>query len=285
MVAAESVAGVQLTVRVRRRPVLYGSPMATAGLVILAVLLLAGLLAPLIAPYVPNAQTDQALAGPGAGHLLGTDELGRDVFSRMLYGIREDALAILVAVPIGALAGVALGLLSGLARWLDTILQRLFDVMLAFTALIAGVTVASIIGPGLTAVMVTIVVVNIPLFGRLTRTAVLSLRHRDYVVAAEVIGMSPRRVLLRHVLPNGVDPLIVQLALSVSMAVFIEGAMSFIGLGVLLPQPSLGNMLQESVNYLGKNPYYALGPMLAVILLVMGCQLVADGLTRKLLRR
>lgn len=285
MVAAESVAGVQLTVRVRRRPVLYGSPMATAGLVILAALLLAGLLAPLIAPYVPNAQTDQALAGPGAGHLLGTDELGRDVFSRMLYGIREDALAILVAVPIGALAGVALGLLSGLARWLDTILQRLFDVMLAFTALIAGVTVASIIGPGLTAVMVTIVVVNIPLFGRLTRTAVLSLRHRDYVVAAEVIGMSPRRVLLRHVLPNGVDPLIVQLALSVSMAVFIEGAMSFIGLGVLLPQPSLGNMLQESVNYLGKNPYYALGPMLAVILLVMGCQLVADGLTRKLLRR
>lgn len=285
MVAAESVAGVQLTVRVRRRPVLYGSPMATAGLVILAVLLLAGLLAPLIAPYVPNAQTDQALAGPGDGHLLGTDELGRDVFSRMLYGIREDALAILVAVPIGALAGVALGLLSGLARWLDTILQRLFDVMLAFTALIAGVTVASIIGPGLTAVMVTIVVVNIPLFGRLTRTAVLSLRHRDYVVAAEVIGMSPRRVLLRHVLPNGVDPLIVQLALSVSMAVFIEGAMSFIGLGVLLPQPSLGNMLQESVNYLGKNPYYALGPMLAVILLVMGCQLVADGLTRKLLRR
>lgn len=285
MVAAESVAGVQLTVRVRRRPVLYGSPMATAGLVILAALLLAGLLAPLIAPYAPNTQTDQALALPGAGHLLGTDELGRDVFSRMLYGIREDALAILVAVPIGALAGVALGLLSGLARWLDTILQRLFDVMLAFTALIAGVTVASIIGPGLTAVMVTIVIVNIPLFGRLTRTAVLSLRHRDYVVAAEVIGMSPRRVLLRHVLPNGVDPLIVQLALSVSMAVFIEGAMSFIGLGVLLPQPSLGNMLQESVNYLGKNPYYALGPMLAVILLVMGCQLVADGLTRKLLRR
>jgi peptide/nickel transport system permease protein len=285
MVAAQQVAGVQLMVRLRRRPVLYGSPMATAGLVILAVLLLAGLLAPLIAPYSPNVQTNQALAGPGAGHLLGTDELGRDVFSRMLYGIREDALAILVAVPIGALAGVALGLLSGLARWLDTILQRLFDVMLAFTALIAGVTVASIIGPGLTAVMITIAIVNIPLFGRLTRTAVLSLRHRDFVVAAEVLGLPPRRVLLRHVLPNGVDPLIVQLALSVSMAVFIEGAMSFVGLGVLLPQPSLGNMLQESVNYLGKNPYYALGPMLAVILLVMGCQLVADGLTRKLLRR
>ena len=285
MVAAQQVAEVQLTARVRRLRVLFGSPMATAGLVILAVLLLAGLLAPLIAPYAPDLQSSQALAGPGAGHLLGTDELGRDVFSRMLYGIREDALAIVVAVPIGALAGVALGLVSGLARWLDTILQRLFDVMLAFTALIAGVTVASIIGPGLTAVMVTIAIVNIPLFGRLTRTSVLSLRHRDFVVAAEVLGLPPRRVLLRHVLPNGVDPLIVQLALSVSMAVFIEGAMSFVGLGVLLPQPSLGNMLQESVNYLGKNSWYALGPMLAVILLVMGCQLVADGLTRKLLRR
>jgi peptide/nickel transport system permease protein len=285
MGAAPPVAGAQPAQRLRRRPVLFGSPMATVGLAILGVLLMAGLLAPLIAPHAPNAQTDQALAGPGAGHLLGTDELGRDVFSRMLYGIREDALAILVAVPIGALAGVALGLLSGLARWLDTILQRLFDVMLAFTALIAGVTVASIIGPGLPAVMVTIAIVNIPLFGRLTRTSVLSLRHRDFVVAAEVLGLPPRRVLLRHVLPNGVDPLIVQLALSVSLAVFIEGAMSFIGLGVLLPQPSLGNMLQESVNYLGKNAWYALGPMLAVILLVMGCQLVADGLTRKLLRR
>lgn len=285
MVTAQQAAGAQLTVRGRRRAVLFGSPMATIGLVILLLLLLAGLLAPLIAPYTPNAQTNQALTGPGAGHLLGTDELGRDVFSRMLYGIREDALALLVAVPIGALAGVALGLLSGLARWLDTILQRLFDVMLAFTALIAGVTVASIIGPGLSAVMATIAIVNIPLFGRLTRTSVLSLRHRDFVVAAEVLGVPPRRVLLRHVLPNGVDPLIVQLALSVSMAVFIEGAMSFIGLGVLLPQPSLGNMLQESVNYLGKNPWYAVGPMLAVILLVLGCQLVADGLNRKLLRR
>ena len=285
MAAAQPVAGAQLTVRLRRRPALFGSPMATVGLALLAVLLLAGLLAPLIAPHAPNAQTDQALASPGAGHLLGTDELGRVVFSRMLYGIREDALAILVAVPIGALAGVALGLLSGLARWLDTILQRLFDVMLAFTALIAGVTVASIIGPGLTAVMVTIATVNVPLFGRLTRTSVLSLRRSDFVVAAEVVGVPPHRVLLRHVLPNGVDPLIVQLALSLSMAVFIEGGMSFIGLGVLLPQPSLGNMLQASVNYLNSNPYYALGPMLVVILLVLGCQLVADGLTRKLLRR
>lgn len=269
----------------RRRHLVLGSPMATAGVVILALLLFAGLFAPLLAPHAPNTQGEQALVGPSANHLLGTDELGRDVFSRMLYGIREDAFAIFIAVPLGALAGIALGLCCGVARWVDTVLQRAFDVMLAFTALIAGVTVASIIGPGMEAVMVTIAVVNVPLFGRLTRTAVLSLRHRDFVVAAEVIGVRPRRLLLRHVLPNGIDPLIVQLALSLSLAVFIEGAMSFIGLGVLLPQPSLGNMLQKSVNYLDQNPYYALGPMFAVTLLVMGFQLVADGLTRKLLRR
>jgi peptide/nickel transport system permease protein len=259
--------------------------LATTGLVLLGLLLLCGVLAPVLAPYPANAQSAAALAGPTGRHLLGTDELGRDVLSRVLYGIREDALAIFVAVPIGAVVGIGLGLLSGAARWLDTVLQRLFDIMLAFTALIAGVTVASIIGPGLMTVMVTIAVVNVPLFGRLTRTAVLSLRHRDFVVAAGIVGASPRRVLMRHVLPNGIDPLIVQLALSLSLAVFIEGAMSFIGLGVLLPQPSLGNMLQRSVNYLDRNAFYALGPMIVVTLLVLAFQLVADGLTAKLLRR
>ena len=126
---------------------------------------------------------------------------------------------------------------------------------------------------------------NIPLFGRITRTSVLSLRNRDYVVAARVIGARPGRVLVRHVLLNGIDPLIVQLALSLSMAVFIEGAMSFIQLGVLLPQPSLGNMLQKSINYLDQNPWYAIGPMIVVTLLVVGFQLIADGLTHRLLRR
>ena len=281
----EASSPVQVADRIRRRPLALGSPMATAGVAIVMVILLAGVLAPWLAPFAPNAQSNAALAAPGTAHLLGTDELGRDVLSRILYGIRQDALAIGVAVPIGAVAGIALGLLCGLARWLDTVLQRVFDVMLAFTALIAGVTAASIIGPGMVTVMVTIAVVNVPLFGRLTRTSVRSLERRDFVVAAQVVGASPRRVLVRHVLPNGVDPLIVQLALSLSMAVFIEGAMSFIGLGVLLPEPSLGNMLQESVNYLSQNPYYALGPMIVVTLLVMGFQLIADGLTRKLLRR
>lgn len=285
MAAIEAAVAVPRTARASRKPLILGSVTATVGVALVAVILLAGILAPLIAPSSPDAQSAAALTTPGSGHLLGTDELGRDVFSRVLYGIREDALAIFVAVPIGAVAGVGLGLLCGLARWLDTVLQRAFDVMLAFTALIAGVTVAAILGPGMTAIMVTIAIVNVPVFGRLTRTSVRSLEHRDFVIAARVVGASPGRVLIRHVLPNGIDPLIVQIALSLSTAVFVEGGMSFVGLGVLLPQPSLGNMLQKSINYLSQNPFYAIGPMIVVTLLVMGFQFVADGLTRKLLRR
>jgi peptide/nickel transport system permease protein len=264
---------------------LFGSPMATAGIALVAILILAGVFAPLLAPFPPNGQTNLALHGASGTHLLGTDEFGRDVLSRILYGVRQDVLVAAVSVPIGAITGVGLGLLTGLSRWLDTILQRVFDVMLAFTALIAGVTVASIVGPGRNAVLITVAIVNIPLFGRITRTSVLSLRNRDYVVAARVIGARPGRVLVRHVLLNGVDPLIVQMALSLSMAVFIEGAMSFISLGVLLPEPSLGNMLQKSINYLHQNPWYAIGPMVVVTLLVVGFQLIADGLTHRLLRR
>lgn len=274
-----------MAVRRHRLRWLFGSPMATAGVVLVAILILAGVFASLLAPFAPNGQTNAALQGASGTHLLGTDEFGRDVLSRILYGIRQDVIVAAVSVPIGAVVGVGLGLLTGLARWLDTILQRVFDVMLAFTALIAGVTVASIVGPGRSAVLITVAIVNVPLFGRITRTSVLSLRNRDYVVAARVIGAGPGRVLVRHVLLNGVDPLIVQLALSLSMAVFIEGAMSFISLGVLLPQPSLGNMLQKSINYLDQNPWYAIGPMVVVTLLVVGFQLIADGLTHRLLRR
>ena len=285
MATLNVAAPMPVTPRQHRIRWLFGSPIATAGIAVVMTLFAAGLFAPLLAPFPPNGQTNAALQGASTTHLLGTDEFGRDVLSRILYGIRQDAIVAVVSVPAGALLGVSLGLLTGLARWLDTILQRIFDVMLAFTALIAGVTVASIVGPGLPAVLVTVAVVNVPLFGRITRTSVLTLRNRDYVVAARVVGVRPIRLLVRHVLPNGVDPLIVQLALSLSLAVFIEGAMSFISLGVLLPQPSLGNMLQKSINYLDRNPWYAIGPMVVVTLLVVGFQLIADGLTHRLLRR
>jgi peptide/nickel transport system permease protein len=261
-------------------------PETLAGITIVVLLFAAGVLAPVLAPYGVDAQSSNSFAGASGAHLLGTDEFGRDVFSRVLYGIRQDVVVAGLAVPLGALVGTALGLVCGLHRVLDTVVQRAFDVMLAFTALVMGVAVsATAIGPGLSAIVVTVVLVNVPLFGRLTRAAVNAQRSRDYVVAAEVVGARPGRVLLRHILPNSLDALIVQAALSLSMAVFIEGAMSFVGIGIRPPAPSLGGLLRTSTNFLGQNPWYALGPIIVVTLLVLGFNLIADGLNRGLLRR
>jgi peptide/nickel transport system permease protein len=261
-------------------------PETVAGLTIVTALFAAGILAPWIAPYGVDAQSSDSFAGMSSAHLLGTDEFGRDVFSRVLFGIRLDVVVAGLAVPAGVLLGTALGLLCGLHRFLDSVIQRAFDVMLAFTALVMGVAVsATAIGPGLTAIVVTVVLVNVPLFGRLTRSAVRAQRSRDYVVAAEVIGARPGRVLLRHILPNALDALIVQAALSLSMAVFIEGAMSFVGIGIRPPSPSLGALLRSSTNFLSQNPWYALGPIVVVTALVLGFNLIADGLNRGLLRR
>jgi len=261
-------------------------PETVAGITLVAVLFLLGVLAPWIAPYGADAQGGDSFAGISPTHLLGTDEFGRDVFSRVLYGIRQDVLVAGVAVPIGAVVGTVLGLACGLHRFVDAVIQRIFDVMLAFTALVLGVAVAATaVGPGITAIMVTVILVNIPLFGRLTRSALQSQRSRDYVVAAEVIGAGRARVIVRHILPNALDALIVQAALSLSMAVFIEGAMSFVGIGIRPPAPSLGALLRTSVNFLNQNQWYALGPIVVVTALVLGFNLIADGLNRGLLRR
>ncbi|MEV5976590.1 ABC transporter permease [Streptomyces sp. NPDC052114] len=258
---------------------------ARTGLVLVALLVLLGLGAPLLAGQSPLDQGADALSGPGGGHLLGTDEFGRDLFSRVLYGIRLDVLIAFGAVPLGAVTGIALGLACGAHPALDLVLQRLFDVLLAFTALILGVTLAAILGPGTGAVFWTVAGVNVPLFGRIARDAVLAQKGREYVVAAIALGASRRRILVRHILPNTLDPLIVQCALSLSTAVFIEGAMSFVGIGVTPPDPSLGALLRTSVNFLGENAAYAIGPMVVVTGLVIGFNLLSDGLNKGLSQR
>lgn len=261
------------------------NPEAIVGLAIAFLIFGAGMLAPVLAPYSPYAQTFVAFLPPSPDHLFGTDEFGRDLFSRVLYGIRQNVLVGLVAVPIGAIVGTLLGLVSGISRWLDTVLQRCFDVSLAFTSVVMGVTVAAIVGPGIQAIMITVVLVNIPLFGRLTRSAVKTQRGRDYVTAARVVGVSPARVLFRHILPNALDSLIVQAALSLSLAVFLEGAMSFVGIGVRPPEPSLGSLLRTSTTFLAQAPIYAIAPMVVVTALVLSFNLVGDGLNKGLLKR
>ena len=261
------------------------APSARWGLALVDLLVLMGLAAPLLTPYSPLTQGPDALLSLSPQHPLGTDEFGRDLLTRTLYGIRLDLLIAATAVPLGALAGVTLGVLCALHPALDIVLQRAFDVMLAFTALILGVTLAAILGPGMAAVFWTIAGINVPLFGRITRDAVRLEKDREYVLAAQALGAGRLRILVGDILPNILDALIVQAALSLSTAVFVEGAMSFVGIGVTPPTPSLGALLRSGASFLDQNPAYALGPVTVVTGLVIGFNLLADGLNKGLLKR
>lgn len=263
------------------------SPPGCIGLLVLILLLASGLFSPLIAGYGPTFQIRSSdLLPPSQAHPFGTDQLGRDLLSRVLYGIRVDLAVAFVSPPAAAVAGTALGLVaaSGI-RFIGTSISRLFDVILSFPALILGIGLAAVMTPGVGAIMVTVFLVNIPIFGRLTRDAVIALHDREFVTAALSIGVGRSRLLYVHILPNTVDALIVQLALSMSFAVFLEGGMSFVGIGVQPPDPSLGGLLQSSLPYLATNPTYALGPMVVLMALVLGLNMTADALNRGVAER
>ncbi|MEV7213361.1 ABC transporter permease [Kitasatospora cineracea] len=250
------------------------------GLVLVGTVALAGLLAPWLSGADPDAQGPQALAGPGGAHPLGTDDLGRDVLSRVLHGILTDLSIILTAVPAGALAGAALALLAASSRAADLVVQRLFDLVLSFPGLILGLAVTAILGPGRWPVVIIIALAEVPYFGRQLRAGVLVQREREYALAARIGGAGRARVLLRHVLPNAVDPLIVQGAVALSVGVFIEGALSFLGLGVRPPEPTLGSLISGSVAYLDTNPLLAATPLAVATALVLGFTLLAEALNR-----
>jgi peptide/nickel transport system permease protein len=264
-----------------RNPYVHGllSGRGIAGLAVIAVLLLAAVLGPLLLSHSPTFQQRNAmLLGPSGQHPLGTDDLGRDVLARVLTGIRVDFVIGLIGVPCAAVAGTALALFGSLSRGLDTALQRIFDVLLAFPSLVLAIAITAVLGTGEQAIVVAVVLSDIPTFGRLIRGSVLVLRDREYVVAARLGGTRPARLLLRHILPNAADPLIVQFSLSMSTAVLLEGGLSFVGIGIQIPEPSLGNMLGESLPYLSTNATFALGPLIGISALVIGFNLIADSL-------
>ncbi|QDP98079.1 ABC transporter permease [Microlunatus elymi] len=249
------------------------------GLVLLGLLILIGVCAPLLAPYPPNLQLDNAnLLTPSAQHLLGTDYVNRDVFSRTLYGLRTDLVVVFVAVPIGAVCGTLLALAGTLSSAVDVALQRFFDVILAFPALIMAIGLTAVTGTGIGTVVAVIAIVETPIFGRMLRSSILKVRAMPYVEAAETIGAGRLWVLRRHVLPNAAEPIGVQLALSLSMAVFVESAMSFLGIGVRPPAPSLGSLISDGINYADNNLAFVLGPLAMVIILVLALQLLAQAL-------
>lgn len=286
--AAATLADASLdTSRIRPRRGMFRTALRSTsgavGAIIVATVVLLGLLAPLIAPHDPLQQRSGFdLTHPRSGYWLGTDEVGRDVLSRLLYGIREDLVIIAIGVALGSLIGVTLGLMSSLNRLTDGIIQRILDAVFAFPGLMLGALLTAFLGPGPRTVIVVMVVSSVPIFGRLTRTAVVSQLSNDYVAAARTVGVRPPRLLLRHVLPNSIDAVIVQVALACGHAAFLEGGLSLAGFGIPQPTPSLGNILDGALPYLSSQPWYAIGPMIVIFGLVIGSNLLADALNKGL---
>ncbi|MGC4960826.1 ABC transporter permease [Gordonia sp. DT101] len=261
------------------RSLLSGSGLV--GTVLVAVVVLLAVVGPWLTTFAADQQIDGAyLLPPSSAHWLGTDDLNRDLLTRMLYGIRVDLLIIFIAVPIGAAVGIATGLVTVTHPWSDVIAQRTFDVILAFPALLLGIALTAVLSPGAQTIVIVIAIAEIPIFGRLTRTSVLKVREMPYVEAARVSGATNRHILLRHVLPNSVEALGVQVALSLSLAVFVEGAMSYLGIGVVAPTPSLGSILAAGNGYLETNPWFSLGPLVVISALVLGFYLIAQSISR-----
>jgi len=256
------------------------NPSAVAGFVILLVLVLASVLAPLLTPYDPYKQAlAQVLQHPSLAHPLGTDQLGRDLLARILYGGRLTLFIGAFAVAVGILVGVPLGVISGFYRGaVDMVIQRVMDLMLAFTSFLLALTLVSLLGVGLTNVIVAVGISTIPRFARLVRASVLTIREISYVEASRALGAVDRRVLWRHVLPNALAPVIVQATLSMGATILTAAGLGFLGLGVQPPTAEWGAMLGQGRNYIFSNPSVTTFPGLAIFLAVMGFNLLGDGL-------
>ncbi|WP_216853606.1 ABC transporter permease [Phytoactinopolyspora halotolerans] len=260
-------------------------PRGAAGAGLLALLILAAVLAPILFPNGYDDQSSGALAGPSAGHWLGTDELGRDILARTVFGLRTDISLLLTAVPLSAAIGTLMGLAGVITRWLGTGMQRLLDIILGFPGLILGMTIVLVVGTGWLALFLSILVVGLPMFGRQARAGLLVEQEREYVLAARVLGVRKRTVMVRHVLPNIVDPIVVNASVFMVVAIFIEAGLSIVGLGIEPPVPSLGAMLNTGARYVEVHPAYIIGPGLVLLLLALGFTLLSDALNKAVLKR
>jgi ABC-type dipeptide/oligopeptide/nickel transport system permease subunit len=254
--------------------------LALAGFVISTAVIVMVLLGPEIAPYPPDAIDYHAmLAAPGAAHLLGADDLGRDVLSRAMIGGRLSLAVSLVSVLIAVTVGVPLGLIAGyLGGFIDEVLMRVIDSIIALPPLVLALTITAVLGPGLINAMFAIAVVAVPGFTRLTRGQVLSLKHSDYVMAARSVGVRPTLLVLRHILPNVLNPIMVQAALGIGFAMITESSVSFIGLGAQPPTATWGSMVQVGFQYLETAPWMALAPAVLIFLAVLGFNMLGEGL-------
>jgi peptide/nickel transport system permease protein len=268
---------------------LIRNPAAILGGFFVSVFVVCALFAPLIAPYGPKAENLNLLkngepVGPTSGHWFGVDLLGRDEFSRIVYGARFSLLIGIVSVAIGLTIGLLLGSTAGyLGGFVDTAIMRVMDVMLAIPGLLFAIGIVAMLGPGLTQIMIAVGVVNIPIFARLLRGSILAQRENDFVLAARSVGVRRRVILFSHILPNAISPVIVQGTLAMATAIIDVAGLGFLGLGPQDPAtPEWGTMLTDVNSYLNVAPFLAIIPGIAIVVSVLGFNLIGDGLREAL---
>ncbi|EJL47167.1 diguanylate cyclase [Brevibacillus agri] len=254
--------------------------LAMVGLAIILFFVAVAVFAPVIAPY-PYDEGELVMKNkpPSEEHWFGTDYNGRDVFSRVVYGARISLWVGTFSVIGSVVAGTILGLLAGFyGRWIDTVISRVFDIMLAFPSILLAIAIVAILGPSLQNALLAIAIINIPTFGRLVRSRVLSLKEEEFVMAARAIGMKDSRILMQHILPNSLAPIIVTGTMGIATAIIEAAALGFLGLGAQPPEPEWGKMLSDSRQYIQKAPWTVIFPGLSIMLTVLGFNLIGDGL-------
>lgn len=259
---------------------LFKNKLAIVGVVIIVGFIIMALLAPYLTPYtIDRPDAAARLMPPSGDHWFGTDDLGRDVFTRVAYGARISLMIGLFAISGALIFGTFLGLVAGyFGRWLDMIISRIFDVMLAFPSILLAIAIVAILGPSLENAMLAIAIINIPIFGRIVRSKVISLRSEEFVMAAKAQGMKNGRILFHHILPNSLAPIIVQGTLGFGIAIIEAAALGFLGMGASPPTPEWGRMLADSRGYIQNAYWTVLFPGLSIMLVVLGFNMIGDGL-------
>ncbi|ARD47744.1 peptide ABC transporter permease [Sporosarcina sp. P37] len=256
------------------------SKVAVAGAFIVLFFILLALFGPLVTKEGINEQLmADRLQPPSSEYWFGTDDFGRDIFSRIIHGARISLSVGFFSVVGSIVVGSFLGIIAGYyGRWVDTIISRIFDIMLAFPSILLAIAIVSVLGPSLRNALIAIAIINVPNFGRLIRSKVLSIKEDEYITAAKAIGMKDFRILFSHILPNSMAPVIVQGTLAIATAILEAAALGFLGLGAEAPYPEWGKMLADSKDYLQNAPWTMIFPGLAIMLTVLGFNLMGDGL-------
>ncbi|WP_217588589.1 ABC transporter permease [Lentibacillus saliphilus] len=254
--------------------------MAVAGFSVIVFFILLGIFGPLFTPYTYDGQVlTNRLLPPSAENWLGTDDVGRDLFTRVAYGARISLMVGFFAVTGALFFGTILGVISGYyGRWIDMLISRIFDILLAFPSILLAIAIVAILGPSLQNALIAIAIINIPIFGRLVRSKVISLREEEFVMAARAQGMKNGRIVMHHILPNSLAPIIVQATLGFGTAILEAAALGFLGLGAKAPKPEWGKMLADSRDFIQLAPWTLIVPGLSIMLVVLGFNLIGDGL-------